>query len=223
MGLIDRFFPDLCVLCEMPLARRTDHLTCEHCWSAMPEVSAVCPVCQRLTAVPHICPRSAGNGLVLAPYAHEDSCRYLVHQLKYHHNLRAGTALAALMARTVPWAYQHDSLPEVLCPVPLSYRAEVRRGYNQAEWLARELRRRLQIPLAHRLVTRRHGPRQVTRSRRERLSLPARTFNVRRAPPCRHVAIVDDVYTTGATTRALSQALRRAGAERVDIWCATRA
>ncbi len=189
----------------------------------MPELSAVCPACERMTPVPHICPRSAGNGLVLAPYAHEDSCRYLVHQLKYHQDLRAGTTLAVLMARAVPWAYQNDSLPQILCPVPLSYRAEVRRGYNQAEWLARELQRRLHIPLVRRLVSRRHGPRQVTRSRRERLSLSARAFRVRREVPWQHVAIVDDVYTTGATTRALSRALRNAGVERVDVWCATRA
>ncbi len=207
----------------MPLEKRRDHLTCDHCWAAMPELSTVCPACGRMTAVPHICPRSAGNGLVLAPYPHEDSCRYLVHQLKYHHDLRAGTTLAALLAQTVPWAYQNDSLPQTLCPVPLSYRAEVRRGYNQAAWLARELQRRLQIPVTRRLVSRRHGPRQVTRSRRERMSLSSQAFRIRRAVPWQHVAIVDDVYTTGATSRALSRALGNAGVERVDVWCATRA
>ena len=221
--LLNRLFPDLCVLSDKPLSERCDHLTCSHCWAAMPEIIPVCPACQRQTPLPHICPRMPGKGIVLAPYLHDGCIRHLVHRLKYHHDLRAGTTLAALVAHTVPWAYQQDLRPEALCPVPLSYRAHVRRGFNQAAWLAAALGRRLQVPMMARHVTRQHGPRQVTRSRAERLALPASVFRIKRQPVWRHVAIIDDVYTTGATTRALTRALRRAGVARVDVWCATRA
>lgn len=127
------------------------------------------------------------------------------------------------MGQAVRWAYQNDQLPEVLYPVPLSYVALVRRGYNQSEWLARQLSNELRIPQARRAIKRRHGPRQVTRNRKARLSLPPDTFRMRGPANRVHAAIVDDVYTTGATTRALAKTLVAAGIQRVDIWCATRA
>ncbi len=221
--LADTLFPDTCVLCACPLAERHPHLTCDPCWQALLQPLTSCPKCQAPLAAPVLHNCSRGPGLVLAPFPHADEARFLIHQLKYHHNLRAGCTLAAMLLSVLPWAYQQDARPQAICAVPLSYRAQWLRGFNQAEWLAARLCRPLDIPLARRLATRRHGPRQVERSRSQRLKLPARTFSIRQKAVPGHVAIVDDVYTTGATTRALRQSLLAAGAERVDIWCITRA
>ena len=98
------------------------------------------------------------------------------------------------------------------------------RGFNQAVELARPLARRLGVPLAAALCRRlRDTPAQAS------LDRAARRRNVRGAFACdgdlsgRHVAVVDDVLTSGATIDALARALKKAGAARVSAWVAARA
>jgi len=111
----------------------------------------------------------------------------------------------------------------VLVPVPLSFRRQVARGYNQAAWLAYRVGQHLQLPLLYGPIKRRHGPPQQSLTRGQRLRLSNTSFAMSAPLAQAHVAIVDDVLTTGATVLALSNLLRAAGAERVDIWCASRA
>ena len=103
------------------------------------------------------------------------------------------------------------------------------RGYNQAYWLAQPLGRQLDIPILNGSFKRRNGPAQRTQTRAARMRTPADTFTARRYVHLkqqlaqRHIAIVDDVLTTGSTVRLLTNKLRQAGARRVDVWAATRA
>ena len=85
------------------------------------------------------------------------------------------------------------------------------------------LGRRLQLPLLYGPLKRRHGAAQHTLPRRERLRLGKDSFVLQDSLPTCHVAIVDDVMTTGATALALLNLLKNRGAQQVDIWCATRA
>jgi ComF family protein len=162
------------------------------------------------------------SGRVVVPLAHETSARFLVHQLKYHRGLRAARVLAASLERAITTAYAGQALPQAVVPTPLSWRGQVRRGYNQATMIARHLTRRLNLKLYHQ-ARRRHGPSQRTLPRDQRLALDDRAFFLAAAPVAKHVALVDDVLTTGATARALASRLAQGGVERVDVWCATRA
>ena len=114
-------------------------------------------------------------------------------------------------------------LPEAIVPVPLHVSRLRERGFNQAHELARPLARHLGIPLR---------PGWLERTRRtdaqSDLDAEGRAGNVRgafvaRVPSgIRHVAVVDDVMTTGATLAACTLALKRGGVERVDIWALAR-
>ena len=176
---------------------------------------------------PGLCGRCQHNplssGLCHAPLRYEGDARTLVHQLKYAHGLRAGIVLAEALVQQVRYQYQDDALPECLIPVPLSYPRQVQRGFNQAAWLAQRIGGSLGLQRHTIALRRRHGPPQQTLSRRARLGLRADTFNIRGALDYSHVAIIDDVLTTGATVSALSRALQNAGIAEVDIWVATRA
>lgn len=142
----------------------------------------------------------------------------LLPRLKFHADLAAGRLMAdAMLAAGPPWPP-----PLALVPVPLS-RARLRaRGYDQALELARPLARGLRVPLiAGALRRRRHTAAQ------SRLDAAARAENLRDAfaaanglPP--HVALVDDVMTTGATLHAAASALRARGVLRVDAWVCAR-
>jgi ComF family protein len=154
------------------------------------------------------------------------ACRYdfpvdrLLPRFKFHHDLAAGRLLAQLMAE----AFAPLEPPQALIALPL-HRSRLRtRGYDQALELARPLARALQLPLLE-------GPLQRTRatSAQSELSAAARRRNVRNAFAVSthvalpsHVALVDDVMTTGATLHAAAIALHRAGVERVDAWICAR-
>lgn len=127
------------------------------------------------------------------------------------------------MAITVRREYLDDVAPQLLIPVPLAYWSAVRRGYNQSHELARGISKQLNIRVAANAVSRIAGPSQRDLNRSERLRLKSKTFRLRQKIKCSHVAVIDDVMTTGATVRVLCQALRAAGVDRIDIWCATRA
>jgi len=143
----------------------------------------------------------------------------LLPRFKFHRDLAAGRALGEAMATrfaTLP-------RPQALLPVPLHPARLRQRGYDQALELARPLARALAVPLQL------DGLRRVrdTRAQSE-LDARARRRNLRgafvagRGALPAHVALVDDVMTTGATLHAAAVALRRAGVARVDAWVCAR-
>ncbi|HPW54719.1 MAG: ComF family protein [Thermoanaerobaculaceae bacterium] len=125
--------------------------------------------------------------------------------------------LVAPLAGLLEKAFQSASwpLPAAIVGVPMHWWRRWRRGFNQAELLARELAVRLGIPVWAPL-RRRTGATQVGQARSGRLRLSARGFAVTR-PVKGSVVLVDDVLTTGATAAACTRALRSAGATEVRV------
>lgn len=113
----------------------------------------------------------------------------------------------------------------VVVPVPLHRRKLVQRGFNQAALLARCVSRHLSLPVAHTaLMRQRDTARQVGLSRKARQRNVDGAFGARsRAVNGRHVLLVDDVMTTGATAHACSSALLSAGALSVAVVVLARA
>jgi ComF family protein len=121
------------------------------------------------------------------------------------------------------------ALPKMLVPVPL-HRSRLReRGFNQAAAIARYAGRMLEIPSARRLVKRvRNTPSQTSLDMAQRHQNVRGAFEVsgerslRRLLDAGHVAIVDDVVTTGSTVNELRAALYAAGVRQVDVWAVAR-
>ena len=143
----------------------------------------------------------------------------LLPRYKFHRDLASGRLLAQLMAR----AFAGCERPQALVPVPLHPARLRQRGYDQALELARPVATLLGLPLRAGLLQRvRATPAQ------SQLDAPARRRNLRGAFQAAsqslpaHVALVDDVMTTGATLHAAATALRKAGVARVDAWICAR-
>jgi ComF family protein len=152
----------------------------------------------------------------------------LLARFKYHQQAEWARALAPLLRAAVQRAYPDAStLPQALLPVPLSPRRLAERGYNQAWELARRLAPALHRPAWADLLQRPLDTRaQAGSTRAQRQGKLGGAFWVPPAAATRlaglHLALVDDVLTTGATAAACTQELLRAGAARVDVWVLAR-
>jgi ComF family protein len=143
--------------------------------------------------------------------------------LKFGGRLLIAREFAQGLARVALDSLAPDERPDVLAPVPLAHARLVERGFNQAWEIAKPLARWLALP-AHATLMRRH----TYTAPQSRLDLDARRRNVEAAfgvmRPVRgaHVALVDDVMTSGATLAAAARALKAAGARRVTNFVALR-
>jgi ComF family protein len=153
--------------------------------------------------------------LTWAPVSYEGPARALVGAIKF----RGAAGIAASMAAQIVAGAPADLLAPsaALVPVPLHPSRARRRGFNQAERIAAEVGRRVQMQVADCLCRGgRASSRQVGRDRSQRLQGPAGDISLRPAgePPGAAV-IVDDVVTTGATLLACVRVLEAAGARPV--------
>jgi len=149
----------------------------------------------------------------------------LVKKFKFHRTPELAPTLARLMLLRWQQARREQYLnrPDLILAVPLHASRCWRRGYNQSDLLARPLARWLGCA---------YQPAALRRVRKtalqQRLSASARRRNLQRAFACtvpvagRHIALVDDVVTTGSTVAAIAALLRRQGAASVQIWCVCR-
>jgi ComF family protein len=129
--------------------------------------------------------------------------------------------LGALLARWVEAAA--PPLPQLVIPVPLHRQRLRERGFNQALEIARAPARRLGLELGHRYAWRQRAtsPQSGLDAAERRRNLRG-AFQVRLPPGVTHLAVVDDVVTTGYTVSELTRTLKQAGAHRVDVWAVAR-
>src|SRR5690606_5562270 len=198
------------------------------CVAALPRLVRPCARCGLATPVAS-CPRRAHVwtiASVVAPFAYAAPLEGYLHALKYRREPHLGRALGALLAAGVREARDRapDAAPvDALVPVPLAPRRLRERGYNQAFEIARTVGALLGVRVLTRGIFRRgEGAAQIGRSAVERHAGVRGAFAVTRNLAGLHVAIVDDVITTGATVNALAQALAAAGAASVDAWAVAR-
>jgi ComF family protein len=199
---------DLCLACALALP--WNDRACARCGLLLPVAAAACGRCLR---------RPPPFERTRAAFRYVFPVDRLLPRFKFHGDLAAGALLGRLMAGAVI----DGDLPQALVPVPL-HRGRLReRGYDQARELALGLGRILGVPVFD-LVERRHATQAQTT-----LGAAARRRNVRGAFECRagampaHVALVDDVMTTGATLSECARVLRGAGVARIEAWAVARA
>ena len=217
--LLALLVPPLCVICRAPV-RPAGEVMCAGCRRGLPWLAgARCRRCG-LPAPCRDCPaRGAAFDAAWAPLAYDGAARRAVTALKFAGALALADAMAAQMASAAPAALVADA---TLVPVPLHPARLRRRGFNQAELLARSLSPRLRLPLNRCLTRRGPASRQLGAGRTVRLA-PARIEVAVSAPAPIRTLLVDDVHTTGATLDACARALRAGGARHVDCLTYTRA
>lgn len=202
---------DICADCIEDLPRVP--YACRSCATPIDSITAeLCGACQR---------KRPPYDSTHAVFLYEFPISNLVAQFKFQGTISHARLLGRLMASSLKSSM--PDLPEFIIPVPLHTRRISQRGFNQSLELARYLSRCLGVALDDKMVGRaRHTPPQTGLSERDRRRNVRGVFYVRKDLQGQHVAIVDDVVTTGSTVSELARTLKRAGAKRVDVWALAR-
>lgn len=225
--LLDSLFPPACRLCN---ARVSGILPlCKGCRDDLPRLEPGCERCARPLggdAGDRHCGRCQRKppayDRTTALYYYRPPLDYLVKNLKFSGDLGMGPLLAELLCEQLQGRI--DALPGLLVPVPLHPDRQRERGYNQALELARPLGRALDIPVDNRLCRRiRPTAAQSLLGTTARRVNMCNAFAVDVATVTPHVAIIDDVMTTGCTAHELARVLKRAGVSLVEVWVVARA
>jgi len=147
---------------------------------------------------------------------YEGPLRDLILKAKFSGSLAAQSVLGELLAARISEHYSSAARPDFIVPMPLHAGRLKERGYNQCTELARPLAKVLRLPLRHDILQRvTASPPQSRLSREQRKKLP-QPFSTVGEVFGAHILLVDDVCTTGATLSRATEALRAAGARRVD-------
>ncbi|QXO17549.1 MULTISPECIES: phosphoribosyltransferase family protein [Vibrio] len=210
-----------CPLCRLPLAKQDTHGLCAACL----EWYTPQPRCERCGLPSPMPVTQCGECLRSPPPWQRLIClgdyrfplSQAVHKLKYQRQFWQAPSLAGLLATRIT-----DPAP-LLTSVPLHWRRYWLRGFNQSDLLARALSQALQCHYQPQLLQRvRATAMQQGLNKRERTRNLTQAFRLSEPPASRHIAIVDDVVTTGSTMRQLCNLLLDVGVKRLDIYCICR-
>ncbi len=221
LALLDLCFPqgNVCHVCGRPMLALDEPLLCHACQAALE--SAALPADEQGLFLNAFLPRA------FAAYHHETAPRALIHRLKYAGDRAAALPLAEGMARVL--AETGDEVlrrVDGLLPVPLHPKREKQRGFNQAALLGETLSAHTGLPLFSGVLLRTRFTRpQVSGNRAFRSRNPLGAFAVPEAESLagRHLLLLDDVCTTGATAVACAEALLLSGADEVSLLTVCRA
>jgi ComF family protein len=205
----------MCVACETELPWLGDH--CISCALPLPSAGLTCGECQL---------EPPAFEEVVVPWLYGFPVDSLITRFKHNAKWPFGHLLADVLGQYLQHRFDEGlPRPDALLPVPLARKRLRQRGFNQAAMLAQWLNKSLDLPIEETVLRRIKDT-----DAQQDLDAKARKRNLHKAfdlmPDAqvkgRHLALVDDVLTTGATAQALARLLMDAGAARVDVYCLAR-
>ncbi len=200
-------FPKKCLSCEEELTQK-ERTVCSLCTQNFTETNF------HLDSEPTILDKlfwgrvSIHHTYALFFFEKEKTTQKILFQLKYGHNKRVGEHFGREIGKRLKLHAGFQDVDAIL-PVPLHPKKEFTRGYNQSEVLARGICEEMQLPMDTKSVRRvKHGVSQTRKSRFERWDSIQTTFVVDdHILSYKHVALVDDVVTTGSTLEVIARAI----------------
>jgi ComF family protein len=215
--LLYLFFPHLCLACEWNAPPYDEHI-CTSCQATLPEASHYLwkdnPFTEKFWGR---VPIESGAALYL--FTKESRVQHLIHNLKYKGKKQVGVILGKKFGYSLKQS-PHFAGVELIVPVPLHFKKERARGYNQSEMFAIGLSESMGIPyLKNGLERKIHSESQTKKSRVERIENVQEVFIVKNAKAMqgKHVLIVDDVLTTGSTLEACAAKILEVSGTKVSM------
>lgn len=228
-GVLGRLLlPQTCVLCNLPSGNAP---VCTACTADLPvPIGLQCSRCalplqQNPTGMPISCPDCAHHqpafDTAVAAWSYSFPVDALIQDFKYGHHLYLAAFFGQHLAQSLKnrWEMQPGvGQLDLIIPMPLHANRLKSRGFNQAAEIARHVSKHLDVPwCSNRLVRLYDTAPQAGLHRNERWANLRGAFACPKPLPDARVLLIDDVLTTGASLSACAEALRYAGARRVDV------
>lgn len=199
--LSNLFFSDCCFWCKLPTAN----------------ASGLCASCTRALPLASITPMLPNLDDLLALFRYQPPISQWMMRYKFQGDLSFSRFFAHSFIEKMSALKKR---PDLLLPVPLYPKRLRERGFNQALEIAKPIAKHFSIPLeAHACIKIKHTPPQSTLSRAARLKNLKNTFALSKTLDAQHVAIIDDVITTGSTITQIANLLRTCGIKTISAWC----
>ncbi|CAL7963392.1 competence protein ComFC [Gammaproteobacteria bacterium] len=223
-------FPSTCILCGAASNRKLD--LCTACENDLPFLKNCCTRCARpLPEGQTVCGACLNNPLpflirTFALFYYQTPIKQLMLSLKFNSHLVSAKILGDLLASYLCHQYKNQEEPEVIIPVPLHFTRLRERGYNQALELVRPIAKKLKIPIDKSSTKRiKNTIAQALLPAKKRVQNIKQAFDVNEEEirHYKHVAVIDDVITTGNTATELCKILYQNGVNKIDVWCVAKA
>lgn len=205
------FFPPVCAGCGQTLEGEGNGFMCNYCRWEIPLTrfweKHQNPVMEKLAG--HL---PLENASAFYFFVHGSGFRDLIHDFKYAGRWSLAEKMGRWYGSELAQSAAYASA-DVIVPVPLHFRKRLRRGYNQSEYIARGISAAMGVPVdTHSVVRAVHNTSQTHRRKSERWQNVEGIFSVRHPQVLddRHILLVDDVLTTGATLVSCGEAILRA-------------
>lgn len=209
----------LCHFCERLCAQSV----CKTCLDHFPKIANCCYTCIR--PLPengyciHCLKKPKSYQYLIAATLYHSEVDILIKKMKFNDALYLLAPLGQLLLQQIQHFYGQSTMPKAIIPMPLHPKRIQQRGYNQALELSKALQKPLNLPILKKACQRVKNTQSQTL-----LSPKERAKNIKNAftaypIPFSHIAIVDDIVTTGLSAEALSQSLKKANPSlRIDLW-----
>ncbi len=204
---------DLCIDCYNALPR-PKHF-CSQCAAPLPEDTSTASICGHCQTWP------PAFDTTVACLSYQHTAQYLITQLKFNAQYKHARLLGLLLAERLSDA---TTLPQAIIPVPLHPLRFRERQFNQCIEIGKVVSQQLKIPLLlDSCIRLRDTPQQANLTRKQRLRNLHQAFALNHSIALEHIALLDDVMTTGTTLHELAYVLKKNGVSRVDAWVCARA
>lgn len=224
---INALVPRRCSLCD----QYTDKGFCDSCLRLLPFIIHPCEGCgvSMHADFGTICGSCQNTkqlwSHIVAPLEYTEPAASLIQQLKYGRRQYLAYSMAKIMSSGI--IKSGNTLPDIIVPVPAYRDKLVARGYNQAQVIAKELGKLLEIPVYNSLIIKTRKTLSQTQidlaSRQKNLKGVFEVNNNDKISADLSIAVVDDVITSGATMRTICKELRSSGYNRISSWAFARA
>ncbi len=218
--LYSKLMPTPCLLCGT--SNQGDCL-CPACCEQLPKLGHACPRCASPLQQTALCGsclnKSPEQDASFSLFRYHAPIDRLIVALKYHDALVLSHFFASQMAEQL----KTRPLPHLLIPIPLHPKRLRERGYNQSLELAKQLSKQLNIPVRHDILIRiRDTPPQASLPFSERKNNMKQAFQINNTDIPSHIALIDDVLTTGHTVDVAAKTLRKIGVQNIEVWTVAR-
>lgn len=224
-NILNFFLPKLCLACGRLMT--VDSRLCDYCAELLRPNEKACIRCALPIENGDMCGTCLAFpppfDFTLAPFFYKPPLSTWVLQLKFQHKLKNAKILAEILSNQIKKHYAQKAMPNFIIPVPLHPKRLHERGFNQAIEIAKPIAKKYHMTISYEHFRRnKHTQAQSSLTARQRRINMSGAFILSRPFTADHVAILDDVLTTGQTVRVFSQMLRQCGVKKIDVWCCAR-